>query len=55
MEVQELLFYGGIAVMATAVLFGAAAFVFFRLRAARLKRQLDREYGVREKRTEKAG
>lgn len=49
MELRGLLLYGGIAAMAAAVLFGIAAFVIFRLRAARLKRQLDMEYGEKEK------
>lgn len=51
MELRELLFYGGIAAMATAVLCGIAAFVFFRLRAAKLKQLLDAEYGEQEKKT----
>lgn len=48
MELQELLFYGGIAAMAAAVLVSIIAFVGFRLRAANLKRQLDEEYGEQE-------
>lgn len=46
---EELLFYGGIAAMAAAVLGGVIALVIFRLRAARLKRLLDMEYGEQEK------
>lgn len=49
MEVRELLFYGGIAVAAAATLFNIAAFVIFKLRAARLKRLLDMEYGEQKK------
>ena len=49
MELQELLFYGGIAAMAAAVVCGIVAFVIFRLRAARLKRMLDVEYGEQDR------
>lgn len=49
MELQEVFFYGGIVAMATAVLCGIVAFMFFRLRAAKLKRLLDAEYGEQEK------
>lgn len=45
MELRELLFYGGVAAMAAAMLVSVIAFVGFRLRAASLKRQLDEEYG----------
>lgn len=46
---EELLFYGGIAAMAGAVLSGVVAVVIFKLRAAKLKRLLDMEYGEQDK------
>lgn len=45
----ELLFYGGIAVAAGAVLFGIAAFVTLRVKRRRLEAALDEEYGPRER------
>lgn len=51
MELSELLFYGGIAAMAISVLLGITAFVVFKVRASRLKRLLDAEYGDWKERT----
>ncbi len=49
MRLSELLFDGGIAAMAVSAVLGIAALVVFKLRGAKLKRQLDLEYGKREK------
>lgn len=49
MEVYRILFYGGMTAAAGAAVLGAAAWVVFRRRAARLRAQLEREYGPREK------
>lgn len=49
MELQELLFYGGLTAMAATVLLGIMAFVIFKLRTTKLNRLLDKEYGEREK------
>lgn len=51
MELGNLLFYGGAALMAAAAVLGLAAFILYRLRAAKLKRALESEYGPQEKRS----
>ncbi|MDE7244045.1 MAG: hypothetical protein K2O18_08730 [Oscillospiraceae bacterium] len=48
---MELLFYGGIAAMAAAVIFGIVAFVTFRLRRTRLRHLLEMEYGAWDEKT----
>lgn len=45
MELSEILFYGGITTMATAVLLGVVALVVYKVRGSKLKRRLDVEYG----------
>lgn len=47
---MELLFYGGCAAMGAAALAGVAALVAFRLRAAKLKRTFEEEYGPQGRR-----
>ena len=42
---SELLFYGGIALMAAAVVIGTVTFVFLHISGKRLKTRLDAEYG----------
>jgi hypothetical protein len=42
---SALLFYGGIAGMALALVGAAAAAIVFRLKGARLRARLDEEYG----------
>lgn len=49
MGLYGFLFYGGITAMALAVLSGIAAFAAFKIRASKLKRQLDAEYGAQTK------
>lgn len=42
---SELLFYGGISVMATAVILGIGSAVVLRITGKRLRRRLENEYG----------
>ncbi len=42
---SELLFYGGIALMAVTIIIGAAVFVILRISGKRLKTRLEAEYG----------
>lgn len=41
----EVLFYGGLGIMAAAVVLGAVAVVFFRITGKRIRRRLEKEYG----------
>lgn len=45
MNMNDMLFYGGIAVMAADVLFAAAGIIVFRMSGKRLKAHLEAEYG----------
>lgn len=45
MEFNELLFYGGLLLMAAAVVLGLLALIVLKIQAGRLRRTLDREYG----------
>lgn len=47
MSGSELLFYGGIGVMAAAALLGVVAFVGFRISGKRLRVRLEKEFGKR--------
>jgi len=42
---SELLFYGGIAVMAVVVVFALACTVFFVIKGKKLKKKLEQDYG----------
>lgn len=48
MELGNLLFYGGVALMAVAVVMGLVTFAVYRLCAAKLKRALEAEYGEKK-------
>ncbi len=47
MSGSELLFYGGIGVMAAAALLGVVAVVGFRISGRRLRARLEKEFGKR--------
>ncbi len=49
MEQGQFLFYGGVGLMAGAVLLGLAALVWFRLRGRRLRNRLNELYGEEDR------
>lgn len=49
----EIIFYCGIAAIATSIVIGIAAFIVFRVRFSALKHQLDQEYGEQAKKENK--
>ena len=50
MNVSQALFYGGILTMGGGVLFGLCSLVVLRITGARIREQLNREYGVKRHR-----
>lgn len=49
MEMGNLLFYGGAALMAVSAVLGFVTFAVYKLRAAKLKRVLEAEYGAKKR------
>lgn len=49
MGYSELLFYGGLLLMAAALILGLVALIVLKMQAGRLRRTLDREYGPQNK------
>lgn len=49
MDLGNLLFYGGAALMAASAVLGFVTFAVYKLRAAKLKRVLEAEYGAKKR------
>ena len=50
MNISQALFYGGILTMSAGVLFGLSAMIILRITGAKIRKQLDREYGEKRHR-----